>query len=46
MRGRLDLLENILYLAGYYEWQGILQLFATIINQIEMGAKDWDSDFS
>ena len=46
MRGRLDLLKNILYLAGYYEWRGILQFYATIINQIEMGVKDWDSDFS
>ena len=46
MRGKLDLLKNILYLAGYYEWRGILQFYATIINQIEMGVKDWDSDFS
>ena len=42
-RGRTDLLKNILYLAGYYEWRGILQFYATIINQIELGIKGWES---
>ena len=41
MRGRLNLLKNIMYLAGFYEWRGILQFYATIINQIEMGMKGW-----
>ena len=45
-RGRLNLLKHILYLAGYYEWRGCLQLHATIINQIELGIKSWSSDFS
>ena len=45
-RGRLNLLKHILYLAGYYEWRGCLQLYATIINQIELGIKSWSSDFS
>ena len=45
-RGRTDLLKNILYLAGYYEWRGILNFYATIINQIELGIKGWESDFS
>ena len=38
--GRLDSLKHILYLAGYYEWRGILQLYATIINQIKLGTKN------
>ena len=46
MRGRLDLLKTIMYLAGFSEWRGILQFYATIINQTEMGIKGWDSDFS
>ena len=44
--GRMQLLKQILYLAGYYEWRGILQFYATIIHQIEMGIKAWDSDFT
>ena len=44
--GRLNLLKHILYLAGYYEWYGCLQLYTTIINQIELGIKSWSSDFS
>ena len=45
-RGRLNLLKHILYLAGFYEWRGCLQLYVTIINQIELGIKSWSSDFS
>ena len=42
--GRMQLLKQILYLAGYYEWRGILQYYATIIHHIEMGIKAWDLD--
>ena len=44
--GRLNLLKHILYLAGFYEWRGCMQLYPTIINQIELGIKSWSSDFS
>ena len=36
IQDRLDLLKNIWYVVRYYEWQGILQFYATIINQIEI----------
>ena len=45
-KGRLSLLKDILFLAGVYEWRGMLELYAAIINQIERGQKDWSSDFS
>ena len=41
----VDRHHNIMYLAGCYVWRGILQFYATIINQIEMGIEGWDSDF-
>ena len=44
--GRMQLLKQILYLAGYYEWRGILQFYTTIIHQIEMGIKAWDWEFT
>ena len=36
----------MLFLAGYYDWKGLLDLYAAVINQIELGVKDWGSDFS
>ena len=44
--GRMRLLKDILFLAGLYEWKGLLDLYAAIINQIERGLKSWESDFS
>ena len=44
-RGRMKILKDILFLAGCYEWKGILDFYAAIINQIEMGVKTWESSF-
>ena len=40
------MLKNIFYMASYYSLRGILQLYAIIINQIEMGIQGWELDFS
>ena len=45
-KGRLKLLKNILYYAGHYQWKAVLDLYANVIRQIEVGEKTWDSDFS
>ena len=44
--GRMRLLKDILFLAGFYEWKGILEFYATVINQVELGIKSWNSSFN
>lgn len=44
--GRFKLLQNLLYLAGSYEWSVILQVYAAIVGRIERGLESWQGEFT
>ena len=43
---RMTLLKNMLYLAGAYDWQILLNVYAAVLGRIERGMDGWASDFS
>jgi hypothetical protein len=44
-KGREALLQKILYHAGKFEWNFILDLYAAIIKAVEFGEKSWEDSF-
>ena len=44
--GRIRLLKQILYHAGSYEWSALLDLHTAVVRKIEVGERDWGSDFT
>ena len=45
-KGRIELMQELLYLAGSYEWNIILKIYAAVVGRIERGLASWASDFS
>ncbi len=43
--GRNKFLQKIMYHAGKYEWDCILDLYAAVIKAIECREKSWDETF-
>ncbi len=45
-KGRMNLLCDMIYNMGHYEWEAILRLYAAILSEIDAGNLNWKSDFS
>ena len=43
--GRLEFLKRLMYLASYYEFSIIRNLYAAVLREVELGHKTWNSDF-
>ena len=43
--GRQNFLQKMMYHAGKYEWDCLLDLYAAVIKSIESGEKSWDDNF-
>jgi hypothetical protein len=39
--GRTELLKDVLFNAGYYEWSAVKRFYASVLSEIEMGARRW-----
>ncbi len=40
-RGRMSLLQDIVYSAGHYQWHAILSYYGQVISELESGARMW-----
>ena len=44
-KGRLELLKQIAYFYGSYSWPVLRNVYVSIVRKIELGSKNWNSNF-
>ena len=40
-KGRLNLLQDIVYAAGHYQWPAVLNYYGQVIHELEAGVRQW-----
>lgn len=43
---RMNILKDIIYAAGFYEWAAVKRLYVAILTEVEMGIRAWGDDTS
>ena len=46
LKGRINLLKKIAYLANMYDWKRLLQFYAAWVRCVKMGLNSWRDDSS